>query len=56
MIATYVVIKIKMIYYIFHKLLVEIQTSPEKLVKCKTRRKKKDHDVKKKKNNNNEMM
>ena len=31
-----------MINFIFGKLLVEIQTSHEKLVKCKTRRKKED--------------
>ena len=45
-----------MINYIFDKLLVEIKTSYEKLVKCKTRRKKKDYDFENKKIINNKKM
>ena len=49
MITTYLDIKEKMINYIFDNLLVEIQMSHEKLVRCKIRKKeKKDYDVGKK--------
>ena len=38
-----------MINYIFDKLLVEIQTSHEKLVKCNKKEKKTNYDIEKKK-------
>ena len=39
-----------MINYIFDKLLVEIQTSHEKLVKCNKKEKQTNYDIEKKKN------
>ena len=46
-----------MINYIFDKLLVEIQTSHEKLVKCNKKEKKPNYDIEKKnEKKKNEMM
>ena len=44
-----------MINYIFDKLLVEIQTSHEKLVKCNKKEKKIKYDIKKKNEKKEEM-